>query len=386
MHIDFAKRNKTLLMKNIQMVDLRSQYLKIKPAVDAAVLACMESSQFIGGAPVKTFENNLAEYLGVKHVIACANGTDALQIALMAADLPQDAEIIVPDFTFIATAEVVSLLGFTPVFADVDYENFNICPNSVSQLITEKTKAILPVHLFGQSCAMDQLMALAEKHHLMIIEDNAQAIGSVFKNQNQKTKLGGIGDIGCTSFFPSKNLGAYGDGGAIFTNDDALAHQIRIIANHGMETRYYHDEIGVNSRLDSIQAAILNIKLERLDEYNTARYQAAQYYKSKLEGLEALILPQEVSYSQHVYHQFTLKVVNGQRDDLKAHLDAHGIPNGVYYPVPLHQQKAFIKNPSRKGDCSTSIQLSNEVISLPMHSELTPEIQDYICDTINQFF
>ncbi|GAA5220329.1 DegT/DnrJ/EryC1/StrS family aminotransferase [Membranihabitans marinus] len=373
-------------MKNIQMVDLKSQYLKIKSEVDTAIMDCLESTQFIHGQPVKSFENNLASYLGVKHVIACANGTDALQIAIMAAELPLGSEIIVPDFTFIATAEVISLLGMVPVFADVDYHNFNILPQQIESLITDKTKAIIPVHLFGQSAPMTEILDIAQRHQLLVIEDNAQAIGASYSSDHKAVKLGGLGDIGCTSFFPSKNLGAYGDGGALFTNSDDLAHKIRIIANHGMETRYYHDEIGVNSRLDSIQASILNVKLRHLDEYNSARYTAAQRYKSALEDIPQIVLPTEESYSNHVYHQFTLKIKDNHRDGVKAALDQHKVPNGVYYPVPLHQQKAFLKHPSKVGDCTNTIQLSNEVLSLPMHSELDEETQKFICDIIVEYF
>lgn len=373
-------------MKNIQMVDLKNQYTKIKTEVDAAIMDCLESTQFIHGQPVKSFENNLASYLGVNHVIACANGTDALQIAIMAADLPIGSEIIVPDFTFIATAEVISLLGMVPVFADVDYHNFNILPERIESLITDKTKAIIPVHLFGQSAPMKEILDIAQRHQLFVIEDNAQAIGAAYTKNQESVKLGGIGDIGCTSFFPSKNLGAFGDGGALFTNSDELAHKIRIIANHGMETRYYHDEIGVNSRLDSIQASILNVKLRHLDEYNAARYAAAQFYKAALADIDQIDLPTEEAYSSHVYHQFTLKIKDNHRDEVKAALDQHKVPNGVYYPVPLHQQKAFLKHPSRSGDCSHTIQLSKEALSLPMHSELDEETQSFICDIIKDYF
>ncbi|WP_236980817.1 DegT/DnrJ/EryC1/StrS family aminotransferase [Membranihabitans maritimus] len=374
-------------MKNLQMVDLKGQYLPIQDEIDTLIRDCIDSTQFINGPQVRSFENHLSEFLGVKHVIGCANGTDALQIAIMAANLPKGSEIIVPDFTFIATAEVVSLLGYIPVFADVDYNHFNISPKSIESAVSAKTSAILPVHLFGQSCNMELIVKIAEKYNLKIIEDNAQAIGASFLWANgDKQKLGTIGDIGCTSFFPSKNLGAYGDGGAIFTNNDELAHKIRILCNHGMETRYYHDEIGVNSRLDSIQACVLEVKLKYLPSYNQARYDAASLYKQMLKDVDEIVLPEESKYSDHVYHQFTLKITNGQRDQLKTYLDEQGIPSGVYYPVPLHKQKAFAKNPSRTSDCKHSIQLSKEVISLPMHTELNEEMIRFITGKIIDFF
>lgn len=379
--VDYFKFEK--MKKDIQMVDLQTQYAAIREEVEEAIAEVLRSARFIQGPVVKEFEDHLARYLGVKHVIGCANGTDALQIALMALNLPAESEIIVPDFTFIATAEVVSLLGHIPVFADVDPHTFNIAPASIRKNITRKTAAIIPVHLFGQSCDMAPILEIAREYDLAVVEDNAQAIGSVYIDGEKEMKAGTIGDIGCTSFFPSKNLGCYGDGGALFTNDDELAHQIRMIANHGMETRYYHDLIGVNSRLDSLQAAVLDIKLRKLDEYNAARYEAAQKYNAIFEGLHGVRIPRESRSSRHVFHQYTLKIEGeGRRDRLKERLDQEGIPSGIYYPVPLHRQKAFHKNKSRHGDCSQSIELSRKVISLPMHTELTDEMIRYVGEVV----
>lgn len=365
------------------MVDLQSQYDHIKDEINDAITGVLHSARFINGPEVTEFEKNLGKYLNVNHVIGCGNGTDALQIALMALDLPPESEIIVPDFTFIATAEVVSLLGHIPVFADVDPDNFNISPASIQANITEKTAAIIPVHLFGQSCDMDAIMEIAREHDLYVIEDNAQALGSVYINEDTQQSLGTIGHIGCTSFFPSKNLGCYGDGGALFTNDDALARRIRIIANHGMEIRYYHDTIGVNSRLDSLQAAILNVKLKYLDQYNESRYAAAQKYNRHLEFLPDVQIPAEESYSRHVFHQYTLKIKgSGNRDRLARELERHQIPYGIYYPVPLHRQKAFQTARSARGNCENSLILTGEVLSLPMHTELNEKIIAHIAQII----
>lgn len=370
-------------MTNIQMVDLQSQYDHIQDEINNAITGVLRSARFINGPEVTEFENNLGKYLNVNHVIGCGNGTDALQIALMALDLPPESEIIVPDFTFIATAEVVSLLGHIPVFADVDPDNFNISPASIQANVTEKTAAIIPVHLFGQSCDMNSIMEIARKHDLYVIEDNAQALGSVYKNEDTQQSLGTIGHIGCTSFFPSKNLGCYGDGGALFTNDDTLARRIRIIANHGMETRYYHDTIGVNSRLDSMQAAILNVKLRYLDQYNESRYDAAQKYNRHLKSLPEVQIPAEESYSRHVFHQYTLKIKgSGNRGRLAKELERHQIPYGIYYPVPLHRQKAFQTARSARGDCENSLLLSGEVLSLPMHTELNEKTIAHIAQVI----
>lgn len=373
-------------MKNIQMVDLQGQYTAIQNEIESAITDVIKSAYFIKGPQVKAFEKNLANYLQVDHVIGCGNGTDALQLALMALDLPEGSEIIVPDFTFIATAEVVSLLGYIPVFADVDKESFNIDPQSIEDNITSKTSAILPVHLFGQSCNMDRIMEIAHKHDLKVVEDNAQAIGSYFESNNSKSALGTIGHIGCTSFFPSKNLGAYGDGGAVFTQDQALAKKIQIIANHGMETRYYHDVIGVNSRLDSLQAAVLDVKLKHLDRYNDARRLAASKYNAYFQNVSEIITPTEEHYAHHVYHQYTLRILDKKRDSVSQALTDSNIPHGIYYPVPLHQQKAFQGKMSRHGDCSRSLELTREVISLPMHTELTDEVIDYIASVVTGCF
>ena len=368
------------------MVDLQGQYKAIQQDIDLAIRNVVESAYFIKGPQVREFEQNLAAHCQVEHVIGCGNGTDALQIALMALELPAGSEIIVPDFTFIATAEVVSLLGFVPVFADVDLDSFNIDPESIKANITERTSAIIPVHLFGQSCDMTNIMDIARQHQLKVIEDNAQAIGSWCEIDHVRHPLGTIGDIGCTSFFPSKNLGAFGDGGALFTRDENLAKKIQIIANHGMETRYYHDIIGVNSRLDSLQAAILNVKLPHLDQYNKARHDAAQKYNRLLEGVPEIITPHEVNYSHHVFHQYTLRILGGHREGLKKVLEEQKIPFGIYYPVPLHRQEAFKGKASRHGDCNRSIQLSEEVISLPMHTQLTDDMIAYIADAVLSYF
>lgn len=373
-------------MQNIHMVDLQSQYKAISKEIDKAIQSVVQSAHFIKGPSVIEFEKNLSDYLNIPSVTGCGNGTDALQIALMALDLPVGSEVIVPDFTFIATAEVVSLLGYVPVFADVDRDTFNIDPKSIIENITDKTSAIIPVHLFGQSCDMDSILKIARDHHLAVVEDNAQAIGAIYSGQEWKGPLGTLGDIGCTSFFPSKNLGAYGDGGALFTKDTTLARKIQIIANHGMETRYYHDVIGVNSRLDSIQAAILNVKLKHLDQYNDNRRKAAHQYNEAFKDTAEIITPFEAPYSTHVFHQYTLRIRNNQRDGLKKTLETKNIPHGIYYPVPLHQQKAFENSNARWADCSRSIDLTREVISLPMHTELTEDMIDFIADTVIQHF
>lgn len=373
-------------MTNIQMVDLQGQYQNIKNEIDQAIREVIDSAYFIKGPQVREFEQNLADYLQTKYVIGCANGTDALQIALMALDLPAGSEIIVPDFTFIATAEVVSLLGYTPVFADVDKDTFNIDPESIRANISERTSAIIPVHLFGQSCDMVSIMSIAKEHNLRVVEDNAQAIGSWCRIENQQVPLGTIGDIGCTSFFPSKNLGAYGDGGALFTADEELAHKIQIIANHGMDKRYYHDEIGVNSRLDSIQAAILDVKLKYLNDYNQARYRAAQKYNEYFAAIPEIVTPVESTFSTHVFHQYTLRILEGQRDAVKNILEDEKIPFGIYYPIPLHLQKAFDQKVVKSGDCSRSIELTEEVISLPMHTELTDDVIEYIAQNVSRHF
>ena len=363
------------------MVDLKTQYLHIKDAVDTAVLSCIESTAFINGPAVKTFQADLEAYLGVKHVIPCANGTDALQIAMMALGLQPGDEVIVPSFTYVATAEVIALLGLTPVMIDVCPETFNITAALVAPAITERTRAIVPVHLFGQAADMERIMALAKAHNLYVIEDNAQAIGADYTfSDGTIAKTGAIGHVGCTSFFPSKNLGCYGDGGAIFTNDDALAAKLRMVANHGQSVQYYHDVVGVNSRLDSIQAAILSIKLAKLDEYSAARQQLAAAYDAAFAEIPALVIPKRNPQSTHVFHQYTLQVLNGKRDSLKAFLQTKKIPAMIYYPVPLYDQKAFGVSP--KPNHPVTEHLCSTVLSLPMHTEMTEEVRTYIIESV----
>ncbi len=382
-------------MKKIQMVDLVTQYEKIQTQVDQAVLSVVRSAAFINGPEVKSFQKELETYLGVKHVIPCANGTDALQIAMMALDLQPGDEVIVPTFTYVATAEVIALLRLTPVLVDVDPKTFNIDVARAAQAITPKTKAIVPVHLFGQCADMDPLMELAAKHNLYVIEDNAQAIGADYIGRDGKArKSGTIGHIGCTSFFPSKNLGCYGDGGAIFTNDDALADKMRMVANHGQSRLYYFDEIGVNSRLDSIQAAILRCKLPHLDQYNDTRRATADAYDRAFAGHAHIVTPTRATNSTHVFHQYTLQIVGpgteaGQpkhRDALKEYLNAQGVPAMIYYPVPLHQQKAYLDPRYRDGDFPVSEQLCRTVISLPMQTELDAEQIAHITSSVLAFF
>ena len=371
---------------NIQMVDLKSQYMKIKPQVDQAINDVLSSTQFINGEHVKSFQNELAAYLDVKHVITCANGTDALQISMMALGLKPGDEIITPSFTYIATTEVIGLLGLKPVFVDCNPENFNISVDEVEKAITKKTKAIVPVHLFGQSSDMKSIMSLAKKYNLFVIEDNAQAIGSDYLGFNQPQKTGTIGNIGCTSFFPSKNLGCFGDGGAMMTNDDELAKKLRMIANHGQSKRYYHDIVGCNSRLDNIQAAVLRIKLKELDQYILNRQKAANYYDQNLKDLDQLTLPFINLDSNHVFHQYTLKLDDSiVRDELIQYLADKNIPAMVYYPVPAHRQKMFSKIPNSYGNMKVTNWLSSRVFSLPMHTELSTLQQDYIIENISNF-
>ena len=371
---------------NIQMVDLKSQYLKIKSQVDQTINDVLSSTQFINGEHVKSFQNELAAYLGVKHVITCANGTDALQIAMMALGLKPGDEVITPSFTYIATTEVIGLLGLKPVFVDCDPENFNISVDEVEKAITKKTKAIVPVHLFGQSSDMKSIMNLAKKYNLFVIEDNAQAIGSDYLGFNIPQKTGTIGNIGCTSFFPSKNLGCFGDGGAMMTNDDELAEKLRMIANHGQSKRYYHDIVGCNSRLDNIQAAVLRIKLKELDQYILNRQKAANYYDLNLKDLDQITLPFRNLDSNHVFHQYTLKLDdNIVRDELIQYLADKNIPAMVYYPVPAHRQKMFSKIPNSYGNMKVTNWLSSRVFSLPMHTELSTLQQDYIIENISNF-
>lgn len=376
-----------MMKYTIPMVDLKAQYLKIKNEVDRQVIATIESSNFIGGPQVDNFKYSLQKYLNVKHVIPCANGTDALQIALMALGLKPGDEVLVPAFTYVATAEVIGLLGLSPIMVDVDLENFNILIEGLEDKISSKTKAIVPVHLFGQGSDMEDLLIFAKKHNLFVVEDNAQALGAdyYFKNGLSK-KLGTIGDIGCTSFFPSKNLGCYGDGGALITNDDKLAENIRMIANHGQSKKYYHKIIGCNSRLDSIQAAVLNVKLKHLDKYNTNRKNAAAFYINELDKLPELVTPRTMSYSSHVFHQFTLKVKENKRDLLKEHLQKKGIPSMIYYPIPLYHQEAFSRYVSKYFKLENTEALCKEVLSLPIHSELKCETQEKIIFHIKEFF
>ena len=381
------------------MVDLKGQYEHIKERVDTSVLEVLQSTAYINGPEVHSFQKELEDYLDVKHVIPCANGTDALQIAMMGLGLEQGDEVITADFTFAATVEVIALLKLTPVLVDVEPDSFNIDPEAIRKAITPKTKAIVPVHLFGQAANMDEIMAIAKEHNLYVIEDNAQGIGSSYKFKNgEVAKTGTIGHVASTSFFPSKNLGCYGDGGAIFTNDDELAHTIRGIVNHGMYVRYHHDVVGVNSRLDSIQAAILRAKLPNLDSYNNARRAAARKYSKAFEGIANISTP-KVKGNQcnsdenticdtcncHVFHQYTLRVINTDRDALVKHLNENGIPCGVYYPIPLHSQKAYQDKRYNEADFPVTNQLVKEVISLPMHTELDDEQIDFITKTVIDF-
>lgn len=372
-------------MKKIQMVDLQSQYQKIKVEVDRGIQEVIDSAAFIKGAAVSRFEQNLASYTGAKHVIPVGNGTDALQIALMALGLKPGDEVITPTFTFIATAEVVALLGLKPVLVDVDWDTMNISLEAVRRAITDKTKAIVPVHLFGQCADMEGLLELAKEKGLYIVEDACQAIGSKYQFSDGVTKQAGtMGDIGCTSFFPSKNLGCYGDGGAIFTNDDALAGKMRAIANHGMVVRYYHEMVGVNSRLDSIQAAILDVKLQYLDEYIAARQKAAAYYDKAFKGKDWLLTPVCSNRSTHVYHQYTLRLKGVDRDALRGALAEKGIPAMVYYPVPLHLQEAYKDARYGEGAFPVAERLAECVLSLPMHTELDEEQLEYITRSVEE--
>ncbi len=364
------------------MVDLQSQYQKIKGDVDAAILNVLDSAAFINGPEVKQFETELQDYLNVKHVIPCGNGTDALQIALMALGLEPGDEVITADFTFAATVEVIDLLNLNSILVDVDYDTFTIDTDKLKAAITPKTKAIIPVHLFGQCANMDEIMAIAKEHNLVVIEDTAQAIGADYKGK----KAGTIGHIGCTSFFPSKNLGCYGDGGAIFTNDDDIAHRLRGIVNHGMYKRYYHDEVGVNSRLDSVQAAVLRRKLPLLNDYNAARNKAAAYYSSAFADIDELLTPVKGDDTTHVFHQYTLRVTNGKRNELQAFLTGKDIPAMIYYPVPLRKQKAYDNGHYNDADFPNTNKLVEEVMSLPMHTELDDEQLAYITSAVREFF
>ena len=373
-------------MRPIQMVDTRTQYHKIKPEVDKAVLDTIESTAFINGKPVHEFVANLSSYLGTKHTIPCANGTDALQIAMMALGLQPGDEVITPSFTYIATTEVIALLRLTPVFVEVDAKTFCIDPAAIEKAITPKTKAIVPVHLYGQSAPMEEIMAIAKKHKLFVIEDNAQAIGCDYTfSDGTKKKTGTIGHIGTTSFYPSKNLGAFGDGGAIFTDDDALAAQMKMVANHGQSKQYYHDVVGCNSRLDSIQAAILNIKLKHLDEYAAARRKAADHYDKAFASNSKITTPARATYSGHVFHQYTLQLEGVNRDGLKSFLAEHSIPAMIYYPVPGHKQKMFEQFNTASQVMPVTDWLTERVISLPIHTELDEEQLNFISSKVLEY-
>ncbi len=369
------------------MSDLYGQYMKIKEEIDTAIGEVIRSSAFIQGKQVGEFADHLRLYTGSRHVIPCANGTDALQIALMALGLQPGDEVIVPAFTYVASAEVIGLLKLTPVMVDVDYDTFNVTGAHIAPAISPKTKAVIPVHLFGQSCPMAEITELARSHNLFVIEDNAQALGAVYTfPDGRKQHTGTIGQIGCTSFFPSKNLGAYGDGGAMFTQSDTLATLLKMISTHGQEKKYCHKVLGCNSRLDTLQAAILDVKLKYLDQYAAHRYQAAQYYTRNLTGIDGLIPPRESPWSTHVYHQYTLKVTGGRRDELKSYLAERGIPSMIYYPRPLQDQEAFAPITRTGGLLTNATRLCKEVLSLPLDTEITHETQDYIISQIRAFF
>lgn len=372
-------------MHDIQMVDLSRQYEKIKKEIDEGIQQVINSTQFINGDATKNLASSLAEYNGSSYCLPCANGTDALQIALMALGLQPGDEVITVPFTFVATVEVVALLGYKPVFVDIDPKTFNMDMSKLEEAITPATKCIIPVHLFGQSAEMETLMAIADKHGLAVVEDNAQALGCDFKSRdNARKKTGSIGHIGTTSFYPTKNLGGYGDSGALFTNDSKLADAIRMITNHGSDRKYYYDSIGVNSRLDSIQAAILNAKLPHLDEYNRKRRQAADYYDRLLSDVPGITLPYRASYSEHVFHQYTIRVEKG-RDELQAFLKEKNIPSMIYYPVPLHMSSAYGYFGYKESDFPVSEKAAREVLSLPMHTELDADQIEYIVAAIREF-
>lgn len=374
-------------MKKIQMVDLQGQYEPLKAQIQASFAEVLDSAAFINGPQVQAFQKELEAYLQVKHVIPCANGTDALQIAMMGLGLKRGDEVITADFTFAATVEVIALLGLTPVLVDVDKDTFNINIEAIRKAITPKTKAIVPVHLYGRPANMEAIMQIAKEYNLYVIEDNAQAIGADFTwSDGRKQKVGTIGHVGATSFFPSKNLGCYGDGGAIFTNDDELAHILRGIVNHGMYIRYHHDVVGVNSRLDSLQACVLRAKLPHLDSYNQKRREAARLYTEGLQGNPNIITPEiPQGDTSHVFHQYTIRILGGKRDALAEHLTKHGVPFGIYYPIPLHKQKAYEDSRYCEVDFPATNELVQEVISLPMHTELDKEQINFITKLITDF-
>jgi dTDP-4-amino-4,6-dideoxygalactose transaminase len=375
-------------MDKIQMVDLSRQYAPIKSEVNRAIQQVLNDTNFIQGTPVRQFEENLSEWLGAKHVISCANGTDALQLALMALGLKPGDEVLIPTFTYVATAEVIALLGLSPVLVDVDSQTFNIDIIAAAQLVTSRTKAIVPVHLYGQCADMERIIKFADSHNLYVIEDTAQAIGAEIKfSDGSIRKAGTIGHIGTTSFFPSKNLGCFGDGGALFTNDDNLAAQLKMIANHGQRIKYYHDIVGMNSRLDTIQAAILDVKLKHLNSYCEARQKSAAYYDSVLKDVEQITIPYRSCFSTHVFHQYTIKVDDRySRDELKSYLAQQGIPSMIYYPLPLHKQKAYLEFMREDIEYPISTLLCNSVLSLPMHTHLKVEEQEFIAQHIKSFF
>lgn len=371
------------MKKNIQMVDLHGQYMQHKSEIDTAISSVIEHSEFINGTAVSLLKQELAAYLDVSHVITCANGTDALTLALWALDLPPNSEIITADFTFIATAEAIARVGLTPILVDVDEDTFTINTDAIEAAITDKTKAIIPVHLFGQAADMNTIMQIAKKHNLFVIEDAAQCFGASYEFNGARKKLGTIGDIACTSFFPSKNLGCFGDGGALFTNNTAIAERLQILANHGSQKKYYHSSIGVNSRLDSIQAAILRVKLNYINSYNAARKHAAELYTHYLQDIPWITTPQLQKHSEHVFHQYTITLSEVINTDLQTYLKQQGIPSMIYYPVPMHKQEALASyNPK---SCAISESLCTRVLSLPMHTELTPEEIEYICTTIRTY-
>ena len=372
-------------MHPIQMVDLKRQYHKIKSEVDEAVLNVIESTAFINGKPVQEFANNLSSYLGIKHVIPCANGTDALQIAMMALDLQPGDEVITPSFTFIATTEVIALLRLTPVFVEVDPRTFCMDPAALEKAITPKTKAIVPVHLYGHAAPIDEIMTIAQKHNLIVIEDNAQAIGGDYLSKGGKKKTGTVGHIGTTSFFPSKNLGAYGDGGAIFTNDDVLADKMKMVANHGQRKRYYYEIVGCNSRLDTLQAAVLNIKLKHLNEYINARQAVADFYDNAFANNPKITTPYRADYCTHVFHQYTLVINDVNRDGLNAFLAEHKIPSMIYYPVPGHHQQMFAHYETAKVSLPVTDWLTERVISLPIHTEMDKEQLEFITSKVLEY-